>query len=134
MIKVGDSHSEKFEVTDDKVRAFAQITGDLNPVHLDDEFAAKTIFGKRIAHGILVSGFISNVLANKLPGPGTIYLKQDLNFVAPVFIGDTIEVIVEIIEKKEAKPIFKIKTLCMSNGTPVIVGEALVKFISDFNK
>ena len=128
MINIGDRHVESFEVTEEKINAFAEITGDKNPIHMDDSYAATTPFGKRIAHGILVSGFISNVLANKLPGPGTIYLRQQLNFTAPVFIGDIVEVTVEVMEKKEGKPIYTMNTLCMSNGKSVIEGNAVVKF------
>ncbi len=128
MIKVGDSYTEKFTVTDEKVKAFAEITGDVNPIHLDDEYAATTVFKKRIAHGILVSGFISNILANKLPGPGTIYLKQELNFVGPVFIDDEVEVTVTVKEKKEDKPIYTIETICKAEEKPVINGYAIVKY------
>ncbi|MEI2738965.1 MAG: MaoC family dehydratase [Chitinophagaceae bacterium] len=128
MINIGDKHTEQFIVTDEIVRIFAEITGDKNPIHLDDEYAATTPFGKRIAHGILVSGFISNILANKLPGPGTIYLKQELNFIAPVFIGDAVEVVVEVIDKKEGKPVYTLNTLCSTKGKPVINGFAIVKF------
>jgi len=122
MINIGDKHTEEFTVTDEIVRTFAEITGDKNPIHLDDAFAATTPFGKRIAHGILVSGFISNILANKLPGPGTIYLKQELNFTDPVFIGDTVEVSVEVIDKKEGKPIYTLSTICTVKEKPVIQG------------
>ena len=99
------------------------------PRHLDEEYAKTTIFGKRIVHGILTSGLISAVLANKLPGPGTIYLGQELKFTAPVFLGDTITAEVEIAEIREDKHIVKLNTTCYNqDGKAVITGAATVKF------
>lgn len=127
MIKVGSSHIETFKVTNDQVINFAKITGDYNPIHIDEEYAKSTPFKKRIAHGILIAGFISNILANKLPGPGTIYLKQELNFIFPVFIDDTVTVKVEVIEQKEQKPIYTLNTECFVGEQLVIKGYAIVK-------
>ena len=94
-----------------------------------DAYAKETVFGKRIVHGILTSGLISAVLANKLPGPGTIYLGQDLRFVAPVFVGDDITAEVEIAEIREDKHIVKLNTTCYNqDGKVVISGMATVKF------
>ena len=97
-LKVGQKATitKKFEDAD--LRAFAEVSLDTNPIHLDEEYAKTTIFGKRIVHGILTSGLISAVLANKLPGPGTIYLGQELRFTAPVFLGDEITAECEIAE------------------------------------
>lgn len=128
MIKLGDSYSEQIVITDALVRAFSEISGDKNPIHLDEEYASKTVFGRRIAHGLLVGSFISKVLGNKLPGKGTIYLKQEFNFLAPVFIGQSIEVRVTVAEKKENKPIYKILTECFSGSNKVLDGYAIVKF------
>ncbi len=89
-IKVGDSASISKTITDGDIQAFADVTGDHNPIHLDDEYAAKTRFGSRIAHGMLSAALISAVLANELPGAGSVYLSQTLKFVKPVFPGDTV--------------------------------------------
>ena len=130
MIKVGDNYDEAFHVTPKKVYDFAEVSGDKNPIHLDADFAAKSIFKKPIAHGILIGSFISKVLGNNFPGYGTIYLKQEFNFLAPIYVGDTVNVKVEVIEKKESKPIYKISTTCFVENKEVINGYALVKFES----
>ena len=96
---------------------------------MSDGYAKETIFGKRIVHGILTSGLISAVLANKLPGPGTIYLGQELKFTAPVYLGDDITATVEIVEIREDKKIIKLDTTCTNqDGKKVITGLATVKF------
>ena len=111
------------------VTLFGGISLDVNPLHMSDEFAKTSIFGKRVVHGILTSGLISAVLANKLPGPGTIYLGQELKFVAPVFLGDDIRAEVEVAELREDKKIVKLNTTCYNqDGKPVITGVATVKF------
>src|SRR5215203_949255 len=89
-IKIGDSFSRSREVTDQLVRDFAEVSGDHNPIHLDDEFAAATRFGRRIAHGMLSAAFISGVLGNEMAERKVVYLSQTLRFTAPVFIGDTV--------------------------------------------
>ncbi len=107
--------------------AFADASGDHNPVHLDDAYAQTTRFGKRIAHGMLVAGLISAVLGTQLPGPGTIYLGQELSFKAPVFIGDTITAEIEVASVREGKPIAILKTNCYNQeGAIVIEGKATV--------
>ena len=109
------------------VVAFADLVGDHNPVHLDEAFAATTRFGRRIAHGMLVAGLISTVLASDLPGPGTVYLSQTLQFKAPVYLGDTITVTVEVVKARGDKPIITLATVCTNqDGKPVIEGEAVV--------
>ncbi|MCA1558314.1 MAG: MaoC family dehydratase, partial [Acidobacteria bacterium] len=101
--------------------------GDNNPVHLDDEFAKTTRFGRRIAHGMLSAGLISAVLANKLPGTGTVYLSQSLTFVAPVYPGDTITARVTVTRVREDKPIVTLETICTNQrDEPIIRGEAVV--------
>jgi len=116
------------EVVDDKlVRGFADVTGDHNPIHVDDEFAKKTKFGQRIAHGGILFGIISRALAMEMPGPGTVYLSQLVNFRAPVFINDkvTLEVkITELLPKNGAKISTVIKK---ESGQVVMDGEATVK-------
>ena len=85
-------------ISDEDIHVFAELSGDHNPVHLDDEYASKTVFKKRIAHGFLTASLISTVIATKLPGPGSIYLKQSLKFIAPVFVGETVEAKVKVID------------------------------------
>ncbi len=102
-IKIGDSYTKEFIVTDEKVRTFAKISGDDNPIHVNDEFAAKSRFGKRIAHGILITSFISKVIGRDFPGDGTIYVSQQVKFKRPVFIEDKISVRIEVLEKNDSK-------------------------------
>src|SRR6056297_1780623 len=102
-ISIGDQYEEEFIVTDQKVKSFAEISGDDNPVHINDEFAAKTRFGKRIAHGILITSFISKVIGRDFPGDGTIYVSQEVKFKRPVFINDKVTVRIKILEKNDAK-------------------------------
>lgn len=102
-IKVGDSFQKDFIVTDEKVKTFAKISGDDNPIHIDDDFAATTRFGKRIAHGILITSFISKVIGRDFPGDGTIYISQQVKFKRPVFIGDKVFVKIEVLEKNDSK-------------------------------
>ena len=125
--KVGmKAHTSK-TITETDVILFAGVSTDINPVHLDEEAAKKGIFGKRVAHGILVSGLISAVLGNKLPGPGSIYMGQELKFLAPVFIGDTITAEVEIVELIPEKCRIKLNTTCYNqDGKVVIAGSALI--------
>lgn len=102
------------------VEAFARLTGDTNPVHLDEDFAASTRFGRRIAHGMLLGGLISSVLANELPGRGTIYLSQTLSFKQPVFIGDTVTVTVTVLERNSHKPILSLQTICTNQHDTIV--------------
>jgi 3-hydroxybutyryl-CoA dehydratase len=114
-------------ITDADVAAFASLTGDNNPVHLDASYAATTRFGEPIAHGILTTGLISAVIGTKLPGLGAIYLNQTLKFVAPVFHGDTITASAEVIASRPEKRILTLRTACVNqHGATVIEGEAVV--------
>ena len=125
--EVGMKASTSKTITETDVIVFAGVSTDINPVHLDEEAAKKGIFGKRVAHGILVSGLISAVLGNKLPGPGSIYMGQELRFLAPVFIGDTITAEVEITELIPEKSRIKLNTVCTNqDGKVVISGSALI--------
>ncbi len=129
MIKIGDTASLSKKFTDEDVRAFAQISGDHNPVHLDDAFAATTPFKKRIAHGMLTAGLISAILGTELPGEGSIYLGQTLNFKAPVYLNDEITATVTVIKLHERKPIVTLATVCANQaGVVVLEGEATVMF------
>lgn len=126
---VGQKESLQKTFTAADVTMFAGISLDVNPLHMSDGFAEKTMFGKRIVHGILTCGLISAVLANKLPGAGTIYLGQEVKFTAPVFLGDDVRAEVEVIELRPEKKIVKLATNCYKqDGTQVISGVATVKF------
>ena len=125
--KVGDSAEITKTIEQSDINAFADVTGDHNPVHVDEEFAKTTRFGKRIAHGMLTASLISAVLANKLPGAGSVYLGQTLQFVAPVFPGDEITARVTVKEIREDKPIVKLETICMNQRDEIVIrGEATV--------
>ena len=127
MLSIGDSAEITKTIEQSDIDAFARVTGDHNPVHVDEEFAKTTRFGQRIAHGMLTASLISAVLANKLPGEGSVYLGQTLQFVAPVFPGDEITARVTVKEIREDKPIVKLETICMNQrGEIVVRGEATV--------
>jgi acyl dehydratase len=125
--KVGDSAEITKTIEQEDIDVFARVTGDQNPVHVDEEFAKTTRFGKRIAHGMLTASLISAVLANELPGEGSVYLGQTLQFVAPVFPGDEITARVTVKEMREDKPIVKLETVCVNQRDEVVIrGEATV--------
>jgi 3-hydroxybutyryl-CoA dehydratase len=125
---IGQTASQVFVVDDAAVRAFANLSYDHNPIHLDDAYATLTSFGRRIAHGMLSAAYISSVLGNELPGPGAIYLGQTLRFVAPVYIGDTLTVTVEVVAAHVEKRIITLRTVCRKqDGVEVVTGEAMVK-------
>jgi acyl dehydratase len=126
-LQPGDQASRATLISDDMIRTFASLTGDTNPVHLDDAYAAGTRFGRRIAHGMIAAGLISAVLADDLPGPGTIYLSQTLHFKAPVYPGDTITTTVEVKSVRPDKPVVMLATFCKNqNDVVVLEGEAVV--------
>ena len=130
-LSVGDTAEITRTIAESDIEAFAGVTGDRNPVHLDDEFAKNTRFGRRIAHGMLTASLISSVLANHLPGEGSVYLGQTLQFVAPVFPGDEVTARVTVTEVRENRPIVKLETVCLNQrGETVIRGEATV-LVSD---
>ncbi|HKG54481.1 MAG TPA: MaoC family dehydratase [Anaerolineales bacterium] len=125
--KLGDKASRTQLITDEMIRSFASLTGDTNPVHLDDDYAAGTRFGRRIAHGMIAAGLISATLANDLPGPGTIYLSQTLEFKRPVYPGDTITTIVEVKNVRPDKPIVTLGTVCTNQDNKIVLeGQAVV--------
>jgi 3-hydroxybutyryl-CoA dehydratase len=126
-LSIGVRASRTKTISDEDVRDFARASGDTNPVHLDDAYAAGTRFGRRIAHGMLTASIISAVLGNDLPGHGTIYLGQDLKFRAPVFVGDTVTAIVELVKFREDKRIATFQTTVTNqDGVVVVEGEAVV--------
>lgn len=127
-LSVGDKATLSKTITEADVSLYAGLTGDFNPVHLDDEFAKASLFGQRVAHGMLGAGLISAVIGTDLPGVNSIYLGQELKFVKPVFIGDTLTAVVEIVHKRDDKKIVKLSTTVLNQrDEPVIEGEAVIK-------
>ncbi|MGI9336671.1 MAG: MaoC family dehydratase [Gammaproteobacteria bacterium] len=125
-LEIGQSSSYAKTVTDADIVLFAGVSGDTNPVHLDDEFASTTRFGHRIAHGMLTAAFISTVLGTKLPGPGAIYLKQNLKFMAPVKVGDTVVATATIEELNPKHNRAALKTVVTVGEEVVVDGDAMV--------
>jgi len=126
-LTVGQQARFSKTVSESDVYLYAGISGDFNPAHINQAYAETTAFKTRIAHGMLSAGFISNVLGNQLPGPGTIYMSQSLTFLAPVAIGDTITATVEVIEILAEKKRVRLKTVCTNQeGQEILTGEALV--------
>ena len=126
-LKLGDSAEFTKTVSETDIYLYAGISGDFNPAHINEEYAKKTFFKARIAHGMLLAGFISTVIGMKLPGPGTIYLDQSLKFLAPVRIGDTITARAEIVEITAEKNKVRLKTTCTNQDEIVVLeGEAVV--------
>ncbi|MCC8025075.1 MAG: MaoC family dehydratase [Clostridium sp.] len=128
-LEVGQMCTIEKRVTDEDVRKFAEVTGDSNPLHLDDTFAKETIFGERIAHGMIGAGIISGAIGMHLPGIGTTYLEQNLKFKRPVKINDLIKVNIKVLEitPKSKFDIAKLETTCVNEkGEEVITGTALV--------
>ena len=126
MYKVGDFAGLTKTITEEDVFLFAGITGDRNPLHMSKEFAAKSRFGERVAHGMLIAGLISAVLGTKLPGHGCVYLSQTLHFSAPVKIGDEITARVEIVEVISERRL-RLRTQCLNQRSEVVLdGEAII--------
>jgi 3-hydroxybutyryl-CoA dehydratase len=126
-IEVGESASFTKTITETDVILFAGSTGDMNPFHINEEYARQMRFGRRIAHGMLVTGLISAVMGMKLPGPGTIYLRQELDFRNPVYIGDTITAVATVLHVREDKPVVTLSTNCYNQeGLLVVEGKAVV--------
>ena len=132
-LSVGMSETLSKTVSASDVVGFATLTGDRNPIHLSEHFAARTTFKKRIAHGLYTASLISAVLGTRLPGPGAIYISQTLNFRAPVRIGDTVTVRVEVVELTPERCRARLACQCSVNDEVVLDGEALVKVPSRAN-
>lgn len=121
-------YEEQIIISEELIQKFAQFANDFNPVHFDDEAAKKQGFKSRIAHGMLTASLFSGMMANKFPGPGTIYLNQTFKFHAPIYLNDKISLRLELIAVKEGKPICTIKTEAFGeDGSLKISGEAIVK-------
>ncbi|QUD87682.1 MaoC family dehydratase [Phenylobacterium montanum] len=125
-LSVGQSAERAWTVSEAVIQAFAEVSGDANPVHLDEAYASTTQFKGRIAHGMLAASYISAVIGMQLPGPGSIYLSQSLKFRRPVKIGDGVTARVEIVAIDEAKAHVTLRTVCSVNGKAVVEGEAVV--------
>lgn len=126
-LRVGMRETTRNVVTKEKVAAFAEISGDHNPIHLDEAYAATTPFGGCIAHGVFTASFVSAAIATRLPGSGAIYISQTLNFRAPVMIGATVETTIEVVELIERGRRMKLKCECRVGDKIVLEGEAEVK-------
>jgi len=125
-LEVGMKRRLTKEITDRDIELFAEVSTDRNPVHLDDEYAAATMFKGRIAHGMLTAGLISAVIGEQLPGHGTIYLSQSLKFLAPVRPGDIVTAEVSVAKINLGKRRVELETVCFVDGNPVLKGEATV--------
>ncbi len=125
--QIGARASLTKTITEADVMTFAKLIGDFNPLHVDEEFARKSRFGRRIAHGVFTGGLISAVLGNTLPGPGSIYLSQQLDFIAPVYLDDTITAVVEVVSWRPDKRILTLKTDCHNqDNKQVATGKAVL--------
>ncbi len=129
-LKIGEVAEMSKTVTEKDILDYADMTGDYNPIHIDEEAAKKTIFGGRIAHGVYALGLVSAVLGTKMPGYGTIFLGQNVNYRLPIRIGDTIRAICEVSEIiNEKKGIYRINTVCVNQNEEVVLdGDAVVKY------
>lgn len=126
MFKIGDKIIFTEKITDEMVRKFAEVSGDKNPMHLDDEYASKTRFGKRIAHGMIFAALFSRGLAQEL-GPGGIYLSQTLKFINPVFIDDIVTIEITVTNLKPERGLGVAETLCKNqHGELCVKGEAMI--------
>lgn len=123
-IFIGMKASASHLITDEKIRGFANISEDYNPIHLDDEYAKNGRFGKRIAHGAMVSSFFSSLFATKLPGAGSIYVSQETKYKRPVFIDDTVLVEIEVIDIELERSRVYFSTTCFVNDVEVLSGRA----------
>lgn len=123
-LEVGMKSSTSMVITGEKIDTFAELTGDKNPIHVDEEFAKTTMFGKRIAHGALSASLISAVLGNDLPGPGAVFVELNLRFRRPAFIGDEVIAIAEVAEINERNGRVKMKCYCEVNGKQICRGDA----------
>ncbi len=124
-LAVGQRASRTLTVTHEHVKKYAEITGDHNPLHFDEEFASATSFGKLVVHGGITAGMFNALVAEDLPGPGTVFMSQQLEYVAPVFVGDTIVGEVEVLEIHERKPVTRLRIeVRRADGEVVLKGEA----------
>ena len=125
--RVGDRVTARRRFTDEDVRRFAELSGDFNELHVDDAAAARSRFGRRLVHGMLTASLFTRLLGMELPGRGTIYMSQTLRFTAPVYIGDEVEAVVEVVAVDISRRRLTLSTTCQNErGQQVVVGEAIV--------
>lgn len=130
--RVGMTSQRRMQVTKNTIQEYANLSGDYNPIHLDETYAQKTLFGKCIAHGGIAAALISSVLGNDLPGPGCVFVKQEFSYLKPVYPDDLIAASVEICEIVEQKRHIYLKTRVINqNGESVVVGTALMKILME---
>lgn len=125
-MSVGMSHETTHTITEEDITLFARVSGDFNPIHMDEDYAKKTPFGQRIAHGALTASYISGILGNNLPGPGSIFTHLEMRFRRPVFIGDTVVARAEVTEMYERGNRITLKITCSVGDKVVVGGEAKV--------
>ena len=123
--KINTVYKKSFKITKKMVEDYANVSQDKNPIHLDNEYAKNTIFKKRIVHGMLLAGLISSLIGNKFPGNGSIYLNQNLSFKKPVYLNETVEIVIKIIHIND-KGWLELETNCFTNNNLVIEGSALI--------
>ncbi|MFV0389538.1 MAG: MaoC family dehydratase [Pyrinomonadaceae bacterium] len=129
-IEIGSTFTRSTKITDEVVKGFAKISGDYNPLHLDEDFAKATQFGKRIAHGMISGALISAVLGDEMKDLNVIYLSQTMKFLKPVFIDDTVTVTATVTEVRDDKPIATVETICTNQaGNTVVAGEAVIMIL-----
>jgi len=130
-IDVGDKATLSKTFLAQDVAVFAEVSGDHNPVHLSEEFATRTRFGRRIVHGMLTASLISAVLGTQLPGPGSIYLSQTLQFRAPVYLGDTVTAIAEVLTVREDKRLVTLRTTCINQASKLVIDGRAVLLVPE---
>lgn len=127
---VGQNYTEEFFIDQNVVDKFAELSGDKNPIHINRDFAKKSIFGNTIVHGIYIASLFSKILGNNLPGKGSIYLGQSLKFIKPIFVNEKVKIDVSIINIREDKPIITLRTICYNSNNEIAVdGEAVMKIL-----
>lgn len=120
-LKVGDTVTKRILINDDTINKYMDVSGDYSPIHADENYAANTKFGKRIVHGMLIGAFFSRIIGMELPGPGSIYVQQSMRFVAPVFIGQEIQIIVIVKEIDIIRNRCKLSTQCLGLDEKLLV-------------
>jgi 3-hydroxybutyryl-CoA dehydratase len=120
-LQIGQTAQKTTAITSDLIAKFAVLTGDVNQVHLDDEYARDTFFGRRVAHGMISASLVAALIGSELPGAGSIYLSQNLEFKAPVFPGDEVTVTLEILEKDQASKKVRLRTLVRNQDDKVVI-------------
>lgn len=122
-LSIGMASEKVMEITDEGINTFARLSGDFNPIHVDADYAAKTPFGARIAHGAFTASLISAILGNDLPGPGSIFLEMNMKFRKPAFLGDTVTAVAEVEDIHPRTGRIKMRVKCMVDGKVIIRGD-----------